>query len=426
MKIFARIFTFTFTLISTLILTTLLILFSSCSDSGHFLFEDPYFFHSVEPSRYPVFFESDPMQLAMFEPVLGTFIGMHSDALPNLDDRVIGPLESYLGVSHATFMEVMYLGDDFPFLWVLECIAGQKAPVIVIQPGPDSDPFGSHWEEILTETATQFAELPVPMFVVFYPVPANSGWDPAIYIAFFRYARALFADLAPHAAFIWAVDGELENYMDFFPGNLAADWVGISLFASSYNIMAAPTLEIPDQFLSFYHSFQKEFPIMLNVGLSHFSTKDHRYRISETAAALEQLYGLIQRDFPRIKMVNYMDLNQLDYNGQDYRISVDTALRSAYRDSIQGFITEMPQNFDDALVPQPIRSAYTAFVKEGRIYLDIRILTEGIPGSIINREGYLDKNRSRSMSEWLDGAWRINANHLPIRARVYQGHVRIS
>ena len=391
-------------------------LLSACEDGGHFLFENQpseYSFKEPEALRYSVFFKSEPMQLAMYEPAQGSFIGMYTDTHPSSDGRVIAAQEAALGVRHAVFIDVMELGGDFPLLWVLECIAEHKMPLIVVLPPEEGDVFfrqgGGDWEDILTEAAKGFAEFPVPMFVVFYPVSADSGWDATTYIAFFRYARAIFAIHAPHVAFVWAVDSELENFLDYFPGNLAVDWVGISLFLSGQEaVLNATALE---ELLHFYYNFQQHKPIMLNLGISHFSTKDHRYRIAETAEALKQIYRTIQRDFPRVKMLNYMDVCRIDYNGNDYRISVDSGLQAAYRDSVQGFIFQAPYGFDEAMYPQPIRSAYSAFVDAGRVYLDTRILTNELNLPLT------------SASQWKDGAQRVDAAALGIQVEIDQGHV---
>ena len=385
-----------------------LFLLSACEDGRHFLFDDPSQYIHQEPgrTRHAVFFESALMQPAKYEPAEGTLIGMHTDALPSPDGRVIANIEASIGVSHAAFMEVIRLKDDFPVLWILECIAEQKIPIIVILPPEGHDPFGSRWEEILTEAAMAFSEYPVPMFAVFYPVPVNPGWDAATYIAFFRYARAIFAAHAPHVAFVWAVDSDKENFMDYFPGKLAVDWVGLSLFSSSTDISM-------DRLLNFYHTFQRDMPIMLNFGFSHFSTEDHRYRITETAAAIKEIYRTILEGFPRVRIVNYMDISRKDYNGRDYRINMDAALRAAYRDSVQGFISEVPRHFHDTLFTLPIRSAYTALVDDGRIFLDIRIFEElGLP------------NPSRAI--WIDGAGMVDAELAGISAELYRGQVRIT
>ena len=389
-----------------------LIFLSACEDGGHFLFEDPSenvlnMHQSSQYGHHTVFFESAPMQLAMYEPSKGSFIGMYTDAFQRSDGRVIAAHEAVIGVRHAAFMEVMHIDGDFPLLWVLECIAEQKVPVIVILPPEEGDPFGNHWERTLTEAAIAFAEVPVPMFAVFYPVPPNPVWDVATYIAFFRYARAIFAIYAPHVAFVWTVDASKENFKEnfrnYFPGNLAVDWVGLTLFSEA--------LEVPEYITHFYNAFQRDKPIMLNLGLSHFSTEDHRYRIAETVAALEQIYHTIQREFPRVKMVNYMDVNRLDYDGHDYRISMDIDLQAAYRDSVRGFIVEFPRNFDDTLVIQPIRSAYSAYIEDGRIYLDIRIVTSELGLSV------------PGLTRWIGGAQRVDAALLDIRTEIERGHV---
>ena len=387
---------------------------SACEDGGHFLFDDLYESYDEEAAqtRYPVFFESELMQLAMYELAEGSFFGMYTDVLPGFDGRIIAAHESALGVNHAAFMEVMHLGDDFPLMWVLECIAEHKMPVIVILPPEVGGPFGNHWEAMLTETAIAFGQLPVPMFVVFYPVSHNPPWDGDTYIAFFRYARALFATHAPKVAFVWAVDGDVHNFNDYFPGNLAADWAGLSLFTTPDALSDGD--DMLAHVMDFYQAFQRDMPIMLNLGISHFSTEDHRYLIAETAVVLEQIYTTIQRDFPRVKMVNYMDISRLGYNGRDYRISADAALRYAYWNGTQGFVSEVPRAFDDGFVTQPIKSAYSAYVEAGRVYLDVRIVTDELGISFPPFSG---------QTRWVDGARRVDAALLGIHAAVDGGHV---
>jgi len=379
---------------------------SACEDGGHFLFPEEvsdYSFEEPGAVRYLVFFESEPMPLAMHEPASGSFIGMYTDTHPALDGRIIAVHEAALGVRHCAFMEVMELGGAFPLLFVLECIAEQKMPVIVVLPPDGGLPPSVVWESLLTETARAFSDFPTPMFAKFLPLSADTRMNAAEYIAFFRYARAIFAQHAPHVAFVWSVDADFEGYMDFFPGELAVDWVGLSLFLPGNG--AAP--DILERVLGFYHTFQREQPIMLNLALSHFSTEDHRFHVSETAAALGQIYYALRRDFPRVKMVNYMDVNRVAFNQRDYRISMDAALREAYRESAAGFA---PRGLGEGLVRQPIRSAYSAHVEDGRVYLDVRTLEElGV--------------RVRGRVQWVDGVRRVDAAEAGVGVVIRDGQV---
>jgi len=383
-----------------LILSAIFML-SACVEvryGGHFIFEPEEEEVKAEPlnTHYSVFFESEPMPLAMFEPQQGAFLGIYSDVLPGIDGRVIAGLESLLGVQHAAFVEVIELGLDeyFPALWLLECIAEHKIPVIVIV--PPTSPEGS-WEEMLLSSVSGFSEYPVPMFVVFYPLSADTGWQADTYIAFFRYARAIFAEHAPHVAFVWAADADKDNFLDFFPGNSAVDWVGLSLNLSG----SSPCAELLERALGFYHHFHRDFPIMLNLGISHFSTEDHRYHISETATLIRQIYSTILKEFPQIKMVNYMDLSRLSCAGSDYRIRMDAALRKAYRESTQDFISRASLNSDFAFGTRSIRSAYAAYVEDGVVYVDTRTLTNelGMPLPAGGR--------------WIGGAHRVDVSTLP-------------
>jgi len=380
----------------------LLLVLTACEDGRHFFVRDDILDYEpeVQQVRHPVFLGSETMRLAMHEPPKGTLIGMYTD---NLDqsDRMIRQIESTVGVSHAAFMDVMRLGDPFPLLWILECIAEQKIPITVILPPENGAPFGSYLTEELIEAAIFFGAFNLPMFIVFYPVEDN--WNPSDYIAFFRQARAIFANHAPQAAFVWSVDVDIENFLSFYPGELAVDWVGFSLFCQESESL--------ERSVTFYNKFQNIAPIMLNLGVPHFTTDGHRYHINEAADALHQIYNTILNEFPRVRMVNYMNLSRISETGQDYSISGDAALREAYRKSVEGFLTEMPRSTDDIETMQALRSAYYAYVEEGRIYLDLRIVTEEL-GMPITSE-----------MRWIGGARRIDVDSLGIKAELRDGQV---
>jgi len=382
----------------------LLLVFTACEDGSHFFVRDdiPDYKPEVQQIRHSVFLGAEAMRLAMHEPPSGTLIGMYTDN-PGQSDRIISQIENSVGVSHAAFMDAIRLGDPFPLMWILECIAEQKFPITVILPPQGGSAFGRYLTEELIETAIFFGSFNLPMFIVFYPVENNSGWNPADYIAFFRQARAVFAEHAPKVAFVWSVDVHLDNFIAFYPGELAADWVGLSLFCQE-----AETLE---QAVTFYHTFQNIAPIMLNLGVPHFTVEGHRYHVSEAAIALNQIYSTILNEFPRVRMVNYMNLSRISETGQDYSISGDAALREAYRKSVEGFLTEMPRNIDDIEAMQVLRSAYYAYVEEGRIYLDLRIVTEEL-GMPITSE-----------MRWIGGARRVDVDSLGVKAEVRDGQV---
>ena len=382
----------------------LLLAFTACEDGSRFFVRDdaPDYEPEVQQVRHPVFLGAETMRLAMHEPPAGTLISMYTDNLGQ-SDRIINQVESSVGVSHAAFMDAMHLGDPFPLMWILECIAEQKIPITAILPPQNGTAFSAYLAEELVEAAIFFGAFNLPMFIVFYPIESNSAWNPADYIAFFRQARSIFATYAPQAAFIWSVDANLDNFSNFYPGELAADWVGLSLFCQNPESL--------EQAIAFYHKFQNVAPIMLNLGVPHFTVEGHRYHVSEAASALNLIYSTILNDFPRVRMVNYMNLSRINETGQDYSISGDAALREAYRKSVEGFLTEMPRNTDHLETTQVLRSAYYAYVEEGRIYLDHRIVTEEL-GMPITSE-----------MRWIGGTRRIDVDLLGIKAELRDGQV---
>ena len=257
---------------------------AACNEpSEHFRSFDPTSSREQDASfssvYYTVFFGAEAVPLAMHEPTSGALIGFYTEALPRFDG-IIAPHEASLGVQHDAFMQTMRLDDEFPLQWLLECIAEQRLPILVIGPPETGTPFD---HSLLTEVVPAFGQFSVPMLVVFYPMSAGSNWSPDYYIAFFRHARVLFAQHAPNAAFVWAIDSDMENYMAFYPGELAVDWVGMTLFLDGENENFDASLN------EFYHTFQHEKPIMLNVGISHLASADRRYRVHEAGHYAEFL-----------------------------------------------------------------------------------------------------------------------------------------
>jgi len=385
-------------------------LLSSCEDGTHLFIRDDiaeYEDDDISQIRHSVFFYSEPRQLAMYEPRFGTLIGMYTDALPQ-NDRTIRHIEASTGVNHATFMDVMHLGDPVPFMWILECMAERKVPMIVILPPREEDeqskaPFGGYWEETIRRTAMAIGNFNLPVFIAFYPVEAGMNWNPSSYIAFFRQARAIFAEHAPQVAFVWLVDSCISAPERFYPGERASDWVGMNLFCQEPESL--------ENALNFYNQFQHVAPIMLNLGIAHFTTEGHRYTISEAAFALNQIYQALLYEFPMVRMVNYMDVNRIPITGQDYRVSLDRDLRIAYYESVQGFLSELPRLESNEIgerIAMPIRSEYFAYVEDGRVYLDARILTEE-----------LGKANPRT-TRWIGGARRVEAEEAGVSV-VFRG-----
>jgi len=376
-----------------------LALFTACNEpSHHFRTIDHTHSREQEPDYssvyYTVFFGAEAIPTAMHEPAIGALIGFYTEAPPRFDGRIIATHEDSLGVQHDAFMHTMLLDDDFPLLWLLECMAEQKLPVFVIGPPETGSPFN---HGLLNEVIPAFGQFSVPMLVVFYPLSADTNWNPDYYIAFFRHARVLFAQHAPNAAFVWAVDASMENYMRYYPGDLAVDWVGMTLFIENEDSDIWTSLD------EFHRTFQHEKPIMLNVGISHLSNVDRRYRVHEAKAIMDDFYKTIGGNFPRVKLINYLDVNRMNYTGaeggHDYRIHIDSVLRAAYQESTANFLAARATL--DEMDVIPLRSAFAAISEnEGQVYLDVRTITDELNQPMPPR------------TRWKDGSRRVNVETL--------------
>lgn len=206
-------------------------------------------------------------------------------------------------------------------------------------------------DAMLSAFAKETAKAGLPVFVRFAAEmndPQNE-WsrDPALYRSTFqRLARALHQH-APNAATVWMpMPGDLTKIGRYYPGPDAVDWAGLSLYSLPFengNVRAprlnAHPLDLVD---GFYARYAPAHPIQLSeYAASHRSgaaaSQDH----SDFAARqLREVYWGAWIRYPRLKNINWLDLNMLtgEANGKsaarrnDYRLFASPAKWQAFQD----------------------------------------------------------------------------------------------
>ncbi|MDR1663609.1 MAG: hypothetical protein LBR83_01625 [Clostridiales bacterium] len=341
---------------------------------------------SPPPVKYNLLYETET-PLGMYEPPDGCYLAAQTPP-----DEMNGPraFNRATGKNHAVFAREMYLGEAFPEEWMLRCIAEQAAPLVILKPSGSGAYFSA---ATVTELAKRFGAYNIPMFAAFFPVEEDSGYDPTSYTLYFRYARAIFQEHAPKAAFVFAADAGVgaEAAEVYYPGDEAVDWVGINV-AERY-ISGQYDEKILAQAGDIYLKYQQAKPVMLlTLGVSHFSTGDYVYRVREAQAELERVYGHVLQNWSRVKLIAYKEISEIqdevagggkplvNESFEDYTVTEEKDLLAAYREIIRHrrFVSELQASTQTPLATSRalLLSEYPALFSDGEMLIDTRVFGE--------------------------------------------------
>ncbi|MDR2167639.1 MAG: hypothetical protein LBE35_07305 [Clostridiales bacterium] len=273
-----------------------------------------------------------------FEPA-GIFLGAHISADPTTGS--IADFQAYMGVEHAIFAHSMRLDDDFPLLWFVENIANSAAPLITLHPPTDGHPFDLAQ---IADFAHQTAIFNLPNFVQLFPLNADTNFVPSDYIAFFRAAHEIFAEISPNTALIWGFDAEiLPRAAHFFPGGDAVDWINLEAYKE---IDPEGDFEVLN-LRFFYEQFQEIAPLMLTVAVSNFSAENSRHFPAEAAEKIAEIYASLE-DFPRLGAVIYSHHGNFRLNNSNILIEAYQSAASAA--NFQNFVENKPFPRQEAIL----------------------------------------------------------------------------
>ena len=322
---------------------------------------------TTTPLPFTVLYAGADITRAIYEPDAGTYLGAWLwQGLSKAD------FEAMVEKRHAVFAMELTLGSEFPATWLLQSIAAQAAPLIVLRL-PDSAANDFPLYE-LANFAHELGNYNLPNFVVFNPLPPGPGMSAEDYVLLFRYARNIFRTYAPMTAFVWhAGDMAATPESPYYPGHDVVDWVSISLLAPQ-----GPDgfiYDIPAQLSPFYVNFQQYKPIMLlPLGVSHFSHRDFVYRVPQAAAEITRVYEAIRDGFPRVRLVVYANHGVTTPQRDDFSITREQGTIYAYRDVIahSHFLSRLQPGGDEG--PIWMLHHRHGYFYEGQVFIDSEIL----------------------------------------------------
>jgi hypothetical protein len=330
--------------------------------------------HRAEAELYlhaPV--QSDPdgaaATLARLEPPYGALLGAfidRDDQLPTTfqdenwqTHRDPDEFAERVGKKHASLFCYLSYGKPFPLRWAERLKAAGVIPHLAWEPRSLAEVAD---DDFLDRFADAVARLDHPVFLRFAG-EMNGDWtpyhgDPALYREKFRLVSRTIRARAPKAAMIWCVNNVPDAKIDaYYPGDDAVDWVGVNFYNVLYfdNDRSRPADRVhPTDLLSgVYSRYAARKPIAIcEYAASHQAAIDPKPRPELAAARLAQLYAALPRRFPRVKLVDWFDCDNLKHARagrqlNNYSLTDDETVRSAYRRAIA------PDYFLSSLEQQP-------------------------------------------------------------------------
>ncbi|MCL2616582.1 MAG: hypothetical protein FWD96_02910, partial [Defluviitaleaceae bacterium] len=303
----------------------------------------------------------------------------------------IGRFEQLMG-RHSIYKYFFDAEGGFPHDFALESVVMGRAPFFVLPQFLN--------EEETEALAREFGYYFSPMFV--QPPMPNGNEDAAVYRADFAHMRRVFHEFAPHVAFVYTVDvANTDIAEEFYPGDGYTDWVGVHALASISPLrqFKGDVLTAVDQV---YFAFQERKPMFVTIGISRQSNFDFIYRPRLAAEELRRVYTALLTDYPRVKGIIYMNVNEIRQGGaqnisDNYLITDDNMLKSTYRELVanENVIVQVAPGRAGMLSHETMRSRYSALRVGGNYYLHERTLTD---------ELHVQRNRQRGRPRNSDGA----------------------
>jgi hypothetical protein len=276
---------------------------------------------SLEPVTAPT------TNLAKFEPANGLMLGLSTfpTELPSSGEL---PSINALGGSLAVYFTYYPLRNDssgpgvFPGKLAAAVKAVGAALHIALEP---KMPLAEVTEDSLIPFAQAAAVSGVPIFLRFAGEFNDrfAPWsgNPSLYVQKFRLVHDVMAKIAPNVAMVWMpMATQTDCVKDYYPGKEYVDWVGVSLYSvpfingdTKYPGEVISPLEQLEKLYGCYagsHPFQvSEYAAShANSGFAGMNFEDFSKR------KLEDLYWGALLKFPRLKNINWLNLNLDDIN----------------------------------------------------------------------------------------------------------------
>jgi hypothetical protein len=294
---------------------------------------------------------------ARLEPPYGAYLGAfidRDDQLPGtfMDEnwqthRDPDPFERLVGRPHATYFCYLQYGKPFPMRWARRLQEDGAIPHLAWEPRRLEDVRD---DPTLHSFADALARFDAPVFIRFAG-EMNGPWtpyhgNPALYREKFRLVHRVLSRRAPRVALIWCPNHIPDAKIDaYYPGDDAVDWVGVNFYNVLYfdNDPRRPAGHVHpvDMLQAVYRRYAARKPIAIcEYAASHMAAVDPEPKPEIAITRMAQLYAALPRRFPRVKLIDWFDCNNLRHARPDrqlnnYSLTEDSRILNAYRAAIQ-------------------------------------------------------------------------------------------
>lgn len=313
---------------------------------------------------------------ARWEPEYGCCVGAFLDR----DERLDGPFldenfqshrspESFgrlTGKRPASVFCYLAYGRRFPSRWVAWLKRQGVAPHLAWEPNQGLDAVQD--DDYLRRFADDAARAECPVFLRFAS-EMNGGWtryggDPLRYKRTWGLVKQVMERRAPNVAMVWCVNAIPEKPIPlYYPGDDYVDWVGVNFYSVPFydndpnrsGEFANPA----DQLKYVYGQYAARKPLMIcEYGASRMSAVDRRDRSYWAALKIAQLYAALPRLYPRVKLIDIFDNDNLIYAQpgrqlNNYSVTDSEIVRAAYAAAVAPdyFLSRIPP---EGASPTPI------------------------------------------------------------------------
>jgi len=261
-----------------------------------------------------------PSARAKFEPISGCYVGVNIER----EDATRDPQEfnNLIGKHHALFFTYRAYGMPFPKEYARNLRRGRSALQLAFEP-KSLDQVED--DEYLRQFASDARDSGIPIFMRFAS-EMNGSWtrgtyggDPELYKQKFQLVARVVRSIAPNVAMVWCPNEMPEAPIpQYYPGPEAVDWVGVNFYSVIYNDAdraRGAEWRVPTDALDFvYRTYSKRHPIMVGEwAATHHSVLDRNPRPDFAVNKIAQLYTALPLLYPRVKAVNWLSMNTMQY-----------------------------------------------------------------------------------------------------------------
>lgn len=293
--------------------------------------------------------------LAKYEPLDGCYLGAYIDLDPQLKASFTDEygtkrkrpedFEKAIGQKHSMYFFYMGYGRPVAMDYLRFLSSEGKYVQIALEPNNGLDSVSDN--ETLWQLADDLRDCGAKVFLRFAS-EMNGDWvayhgDPEKYIEKWRLVTRVMRERAPNVAMVWCPYAlPLGNIQDYYPGDEWVDWVGVNMYNVTFfnQDTNSPAKEVGPKALlePVYEKFAWRKPIMIcEYATTHFSAVEKKSVSYFAANNIMELYGSLQKEFPRVKAIYYFSSNNLSLahrRNNNYSLLEDPVVLEAYRKSI--------------------------------------------------------------------------------------------